>query len=277
MWKVLVTGASTGIGFETSRYLVERGCVVMGGCRNQEAADRLRSIGVGPLILDVTKEADIQQAYEQVSAWLKGGDRFCLVNNAGLVVAGPVELLPMEEVRYEFEVNVFSVVRLCQVFLPLLRKCSGRIVNMSSVSGRMSLPGLGAYSGSKFALEAFSDSLRRELRPQKIEVVLIEPGPIKTPIWEKSALKSRAYMEKQESHEAYPLYKVFIDKLNEISSRSAENAPEPIEVAKLVHQSIESSSPKARYVVGISNWLRAQSASFVPAKTVDYLISKAFR
>src|ERR671930_442264 len=178
---VLITGASTGIGEASARHLLELGFDVVAGVRKDEDAERLRGAGARPLKLDVTDQASIDAARTRLGDAPLAG----LVNNAGIAVSFPLEFVPIEELRHQLEVNVIGQVAVTQAFLPALRKGRGRIVNISSIGGRIALPLAGPYAASKFALEAVSDSLRRELRGQGVEVVVVEPGGIKTPIWAK--------------------------------------------------------------------------------------------
>src|SRR5689334_6739039 len=173
---ILVTGASTGIGRATALELARRGATVYAGVRDPAAVDGL---GLTPVELDVTDA-------EQVAALSTRLERLDgLVNNAGIAVTGPLEHLPLDEVRRQLEVNALGQLAVTQACLPALRAARGRIVNMSSISGRVAFPMFGPYAASKFALEAFSDSLRRELRGSGVDVVVIEPGGVTTPIWER--------------------------------------------------------------------------------------------
>jgi NAD(P)-dependent dehydrogenase (short-subunit alcohol dehydrogenase family) len=182
---VVVTGASTGIGRETARMLAALGFEVFGTVRRSEDAEAVRADGVTPVFMDVTDGASIQTARESVKAVLGTRPLVGLVNNAGVQAAGPLELLPLEELRAVLEVNVIGLVGVTQTFLPDLRGSKGRIVNMSSVSGRIAMPFAGPYCASKFALEAISDSLRRELIGSGVLVIVIQPGSVRTPIWDK--------------------------------------------------------------------------------------------
>ena len=179
---VLVTGASTGIGEATALHLRELGFEPVAGVRSDEDAERLARSGLRTVKLDVTDDGQIDGSRRGDRRWsaLAG-----LVNNAGIAVAAPIEFLPLDQLRRQLEVNLIGQVAVTQALLPALRRGRGRIVNVSSIGGRVALPLLGAYSMSKFGLEAFSDSLRRELRRQGVDVIVIEPGGIKTPIWKK--------------------------------------------------------------------------------------------
>lgn len=185
MRAVVVTGASTGIGRESARRLAGNGFRVFGTVRREKDAAALRSEGVIPVFMDVTDGGSICSARDAVLAAMGDDPLVGLVNNAGVPAAGPLEFLPVEDLRQVLAVNVIGVVAVTQAFLPALRRSGGRIVNMSSVSGRIAMPFAGPYAASKFALEALSDSLRRELLGSGVGVILIEPGSIRTPIWDK--------------------------------------------------------------------------------------------
>src|SRR5438093_12844615 len=181
----VVTGASTGFGAAIARHLAGRGFRVFGTVRRAEDEVALARDGVTPVRMDVTDTASIMRAQGEVERALAGAPLLGLVNNAGIPAAGPLELFPLDELRRVLEVNLIGVVAVTQAFLPLLKASRGRIVNISSVAGRGALPVIGPYAASKFGLEAVSDSLRRELLPFGVRVIVIEPGSFKTAIWSK--------------------------------------------------------------------------------------------
>src|SRR5215213_5395948 len=181
MGTVLVTGASTGIGEATVLRLKTLGFDAIGAVRKDADAERLEERGVRTVRIDVTDAGQIAAAREELGDVPLAG----LVNNAGIAVAAPLEYLPIDRLRQQLEVNLIGQVAVTQALLPLLRAAAGRIVNVSSIGGRIALPLAGPYAASKFGLEAVSDSLRRELRHLGVDVVVIEPGGIKTPIWKK--------------------------------------------------------------------------------------------
>jgi NAD(P)-dependent dehydrogenase (short-subunit alcohol dehydrogenase family) len=219
--RVLVTGASTGIGEATARRLAARGFEVLAGVRRAEDAERLRSPGIEPLTLDVTDAQQIEAARELVGGRIDG-----LVNNAGIAVTAPQEFLPVDELRRQLEVNVVGQVAVTQAMLPALRAARGRVVNVSSVGGRTALPLLGAYNASKWALEALSDSLRRELRHLGVKVSVIEPGGIRTPIWEKGTADAERLRE-QMSAEGELLYAPLIQAVQAQAERIAREGNPP--------------------------------------------------
>ena len=195
---VVITGASTGIGYGAAKELVNRGYTVFGSVRKKEDAERVKSeLGSNfiPLLFDVTDGAAVNHAAEDVRTQLKGEGLGGLINNSGVSVSGPIELLSVEEIAYNFDVNVFGLLRATKAFLPLLGaqknhpSAPGRILNIGSVAGKVSAPYLGPYNGTKHALEGISRTLGLELTRYGIDVIIIRPGPIQTPIWDKGSLK----------------------------------------------------------------------------------------
>ena len=172
-----------------------------------------------------------------------------MVNNAGIVVAGPVETVPLDEWRRQFETNVFGAIGVTQAFLPLLRRSQGRVIMISSISGRLSYPLLGPYAASKYALEAVTDALRLELIPDGISVTLIEPGPIKTPIWEKSRAASQR-LAQGESSDLAVRYKPLREKLRAAIERSAAAGIDPAAVSAAVERALTARRPRIRQVIG---------------------------
>src|SRR5919204_4783282 len=196
---VLITGASTGIGEACALHLDRLGFTVFAGIRKEADGRALQakaSPRLTPLALDVTDQGQVTATVQTIESSLGAGGLWGLVNNAGIAVGGPLEFLPVDEFRLQLEVNVVGQLRVIQAVLPLVRRARGRIVNMSSVSGKLSAPFMGPYSSSKFALEAISDALRLELRPWGIMVSVIEPSNVATPIWGKSLQAGMAVIER---------------------------------------------------------------------------------
>ena len=179
----IVTGASSGIGEATALHLRDLGFDVHAGVRRDEDAQRLAGLGLQPLKLDVTDPDSIAAAATSI----RGRPVAALVNNAGIAVSAPLELVPIDQLRNQMEINFIGQVAVTQALLPALRSARGRIVNVSSIGGRIALPLAGPYAASKFALEAATDSLRRELRHLGVKVIAVEPGGVKTPIWDKGS------------------------------------------------------------------------------------------
>ncbi len=260
---VVITGASTGIGRETARRLTSSGFEVYGTVRRPDDADSLRADGVTPVTLDVTDLASILAARQRVRASLGERPLVGLVNNAGAPAAGPLEFLPLEELRQVLEVNVVGVVAVTQAFLPDLRRSSGRIVNISSVSGRIALPFIGPYAASKFALEALSDSLRRELLSSGVKLIVIEPGSVRTPIWGKI---QAADLERYRDTPYAPLLPL----IRQQAVAGAERGLPPSAVADAVLRALTMKRPPIRIVV-VKRRLRFRLLQLVP----DFLIDRA--
>ena len=269
---ILISGASTGIGRACSVHLAAKGAIVWAGVRTQKSFDdilRLNVKGLKPVFLDVTDSKSIAACVSEVKK--KSGTLFGLVNNAGVVIGGPVEGVSMESWRRQFDVNFFGQIELTQACLPLIRESKGRILNMSSISGRIASPFLGPYSASKFALEAFSDSLRREVRKYGVRVSIIEPGPIKTPIWEKSVSEG-ASQKADLSADLLSLYGDSLDRFMEEMAKFTTTAAPVSLVVKAVEHALSSHSPKNRYPVGYGISLVAAISNVVPSDLMDRLI-----
>lgn len=272
---VVISGASSGIGRATAVYLDRAGWRVFAGVRNEQAEAELRSSSsdrLTTLMLDVTSEASISAAGDAV-ATATGGRLDALFNNAGISVPGPVEYIPLEEVRQVFDVNVFGHLAMTQRFLPMLREACGRIVFTSSMSGRIGLPFLGAYAASKYAIEAYGDALRRELRGFGINVSLIEPGSIATEIWDKGldpAVRARL------DDEAERLYGSGLNFAEREGKRSAKAAIPADAVAKAVEHALTARKPKRRYVVGRDAKLLIPLANRAPG-LVDAVVARGIR
>ena len=194
---IVVTGASTGIGAATVKLLAHRGFHVLAGVRRDVDADALRGLGIEgiePCILDITVESDITAVAARVARDPQRRPLRALVNNAGIAINAPVETLPIGHWRQQFEVNLFGHIAMTQALLPALLESSGTVVNISSVGGKVVLPTFGAYAGSKFAMEAVSDALRREVDAAGIKVVVVEPGAVKTEIAERGITTSEALL-----------------------------------------------------------------------------------
>lgn len=267
---VLITGASTGIGEACACYLDARGFHVFAGVRRTEDGDRLSakaSRNLTPVILDVVDSDSIGRSRETIAGVVRDDGLDGLVNNAGIIVSGPIELVPLDEFRRQFEVNLFGQIAVTQAFLPHLRNASGRIVNMSSISGKVAAPLLAPYSMSKFALEAFSDALRRELRPWNIEVSCVEPGAIATPIWNKG-------LEAPENQpdRALELYGKSMQAMRKLAAKSRDNAVPAERVARVVHRALTARRPKTRYLVGPDAQIGGRLVRFLPDRWLDALL-----
>jgi NAD(P)-dependent dehydrogenase (short-subunit alcohol dehydrogenase family) len=270
---VLVTGASTGIGEATVLHLKTLGFDAVGAVRKDEDAERLEGRGVRTLRIDVTDAGQIAAARDELGDVALAG----LVNNAGIAVAAPLEFLPVDRLRQQLEINLIGQAAVTQAFLPALRRARGRIVNVSSIGGRVALPLVSAYNASKFGLEGMSDSLRRELRSQGVDVILIEPGGVKTPIWEKGEALADEMME-EVPPDAERLYGKLIAALRAGTRRIAtETGSEPQAVAEAIGTALTASRPRTRYVVGSDAKLRARMSRVLPDRVMDRLIARSLR
>jgi NAD(P)-dependent dehydrogenase (short-subunit alcohol dehydrogenase family) len=271
---VLVTGASRGIGRACALDLARRGFQVFAGVRDEADGRALAaaSPAITPLPLDVTKPNDIAAAADAVGAGTVDRGLWGLVNNAGMVVGGPLEYLPLPALREQFEVNVIGQLALTQALLPDLRRARGRIVNMSSVSGRVSSAFSGAYSASKFALEALSDALRRELRPSGVDVVVIQPGAFRTDIWATARDRARRLSGGLPAA-ARRHYGQVLDAIDDV--RAPDGAGDPGQVARVVARALTRRRPRTRYVVGADARLGVLASVLLPDRVLDAVL--AFR
>jgi NAD(P)-dependent dehydrogenase (short-subunit alcohol dehydrogenase family) len=264
---VVVTGASSGIGRACALRLAAGGWRVYGGVRSEQDAAALREEGIEPLALDVTDDEQIAAAVEDV-----GSSLHALVDNAGIAVAAPLEVVPLDELRRQLEVNVIGQVAVAQAFLPALRNTRGRIVLMGSIGGRSALPFLGPYAASKHALEAIADSLRVELRPWGILVSLVEPASIRTPIWTKGAARADELRDRL-APDADALYRDQVQAFRRVALARGPGA-DPDEAAKAVERALNARRPKARYLVGRDAHVRAWIER-LPTPVRDRVLARA--
>jgi len=266
MEAVLTTGASKGIGLDAATHLAGRGYRSLGTVRTTEDAARLREVGVEPVLMDVTDPRSIDRAATEVERMLDGTPLRALVNNAGVLAAGPVELADLAEARAVFEINFFGVLEVTQRFLPLLRASRGRVVNMSSLSGRFAFPFVGIYAATKHALEAASESLRRELVHTGVDVILIEPGSIQTPIWDNLADIDMNRFRGTDYERLMPV-------VREMAVRGGRSGLPVERVSRAVCRAVSEPRPPARIPVVASRarWLLQR---LLPARTWDRLIDR---
>ena len=275
MRSVVITGTSTGIGWGTAKVLINKGFRVFGSVRKTSDAERL-SAEFGdrfvPLLFDVTDEGAVRAAASQVRSALAGETLAGLVNNAGVAVAGPLLQLPIEEFRRQIDINVIGVVITTQGFAPLLgtdrelKGSRGRIINIGSVGGRVATPFAAPYNASKFAIEGLSDSLRRELLPFGIDVIVIGPGAVATPIWSKAEqVDITPYLN---TPYARPL-----ERLRAYMLALGEKGLPPERIGEVVLQALTAARPKVRYAVTqqpLQDWL----ARHLPKRAVDRMVGK---
>jgi len=252
---------------------------VFAGVRKRGHGETLQaqaSAKLTPVELDVTNSNQIAAALKTISGEVGDAGLTGLVNNAGIGVVGPLEIVSLDELRRQFEVNVIGLIAVTQALLPLLRKARGRVVNMSSIAGRAAMPYMGPYAASKHALEALSDALRIELQHTGVRVSVIEPGAIATPIWN----KTRDEVDGSESNWSEQLKALYIDGMNRvkhIAARSEANAAPPSLVADAVIHALTSPNPKTRYLVGQDAKMRALITAVLPDSLQDNLLTRILK
>jgi NAD(P)-dependent dehydrogenase (short-subunit alcohol dehydrogenase family) len=257
----VVTGTSTGIGASIATALAGDGYEVLAG---------VRRAGEGPpgateVRLDVTDP----EAIDRLAATVGDRPLAALVNNAGIAVPGPVEAVPLDSWRAQFEVNLFGQIAVTQALLGALRSGGGRLVNISSIGGRLAGPGLGAYSASKWALEAVSDALRRELAGE-VDVIVIEPGAVRTPIWDRGTALGDALIERF-SETQRTRYAPLLDGLRRTAARNARTGVAPEVVARVVLGALAAPTPRTRYLVGRDAAVAGRLARVAPDRLLDRL------
>ena len=272
---VLISGASTGIGAATASLLARNGFVTFAGYRNPEDEATVAALGEGvrPISLDVTVESSIDEARRTVRE--SGVPLTGIVSNAGVAIGGPLEHLPLQLLRRQFEVNVFGSLALVQALLPLLAEGSGRIVLVGSISGRLATPYIGAYSASKFALRAMADVLRVELAPGGVSVSLIEPGSVKTPIWRKGR-EAAGEMASRLGETVRPQYRVAFERMLTIAQREERDGMSAGVVASAILHALTAAKPRANYLLGT----RARMVgilALLPAALRDRALRKSMR
>jgi NAD(P)-dependent dehydrogenase (short-subunit alcohol dehydrogenase family) len=279
---ILVTGASTGIGRASTLALLEAGFSVFACVRNERAAATLRSQApagavdrLHTLELDVTRADQIRSAATTVASTAGQRGLWGLFNNAGVAVSGPLECLPIGELRRQIEVNVVGQVAVTQAFLPLLRAARGRILTTGSIAGFSTIPGLGPYSMSKHAIEAMNDALRRELRPWGIAVSLLEPGSIATDIWQKGTSEF-SEMQKAPPPGLVELYSGLVDSLHDLAVRAQRDASPVQVVTRDVVHAFTARRPRTRYCKGEGSAAR-KVLRRLPDRWMDAIVARMFR
>ena len=276
---VVITGASTGIGAGCAIGCAQQGMTVFAGVRDLRAGEALQAkegAAIIPLQLDVTDDESIKRAADTVRQSVGGAGLAGLINNAGIAIGSPLEVIPLSQLRKQLEVNVIGQIAVTQAFLPLLRQAQGRIVNMGSIAGRGTIPMMGPYSASKFAMEALTDALRLELYPWGIHVSIIEPGAIATPIWDKS-LNTALDVEKDMPAGAKLLYEKAARQVWEAVQEAAQRAIPVDAVVQAVLHALTSPRPKTRYLVGTDAKLRAFMAKWLPDRMQDWILKKVLK
>jgi len=274
---VLITGISSGIGYDAVRYLTQKGYHVLGSVRKESDLQKLSSEyseNFTCLKFDVTNIEEVKASFDIVRKILNGQKLDALVNNAGLALVGPMEIMDDDKFRYQMEVNLFSVRTVTNTFLPLLKGnkekgiAGGKIIMISSISGIFNTPFNGAYCVSKHAMESLGEVYRRELMMYNIDVVSIQPGPIASKLWDKSNNKYEEFRSSE--------YGNLVDKANEVMQGAEEDALPAEIISKLIHKIISKKRTKLSFII-IKNWLfTTVLVRFIPARIVDRFIYKRF-
>jgi len=279
MRTVLVTGVSTGIGRSIAEELLKSDFLVIGSIRKKEDAKYLEenySDKFKSVIFDVTKKDEILSAKQDVESFLKEKESYlsCVINNAGMAYGGPVRYLDVDDFRKQFEVNFFGLIEVSKIFLDLLidsnkHKMKNKIINIGSISGKRSYPFVGPYTSSKFALEGFTDAFRRELLIHDIDVVLLEPGPIKTPIWDKIPdIDSNPFINTE--------YETPLRKFTKGYLKIGKTGFRPDVIGSKVVEIMSTNTPKTRYVITPNKMKNYLIPGFLPDRWVDNMIGKMF-
>ncbi len=272
---VVITGVSTGIGHAATKVLIGKGFHVFGSVRKVADGERLKAEfgdAFTPLVFDVADEAAVRAAARQVEAALGGASLAGLVNNAGIAVAGPLLYLPVEEFRHQLEVNLTGVLNATQAFAPLLgagearQGPPGRVVNISSVGGRNANPFMGPYCTTKFGLEGFSESLRRELLPFGVDVVVVAPGAVATPIWDKAD-------QVDVTRYANTPYAKALERMRGFMLSLGKSGLPPERIGETIATALTAPAPKVRYVVSPSP-MQVLMTEILPKRTVDRVTGK---
>ena len=274
---VIITGASSGIGAATARELARRGFHVLAGVRRDQDAGAIRGPGIEPLIIDITNPDHIRALAARVHEDPRDRAVRALVNNAGIGVNAPVEVFALDEWRRLFEVNFFGHIAVTQTLLPALIRGKGRVINISSVGGKIAMATYGPYAGAKFAVEAVSDALRREVAPFGVEVVVVEPGAVKTNIAGRAIATAHAVAstmtpeQRQRYGRLVQAVTAQAASVTESSGLSADAA------AKVIAKAVTARKPRTRYTVGRDAALITLLAWILPDRILDRVLAAALR
>lgn len=273
---VVVTGASSGIGAATARELAKRGYHVLAGVRRTSDADVLRTTNLEPMLLDITNDADVAALLKHITEDPKRRPLRALVNNAGVGVNAPVEVLPLTEWRRIFEVNLFGHVAMMQALLPALIENGGTIVNITSVGGKVAMATYGPYAGSKFAMEAVSDALRREVKPLGVKVIVVEPGAVTTPMLE-NVSAAGAHIASTMTTEQSGRYAGLMHSIIAQAQAAIPNGVPAKDAGRVIADAIGSKRPRIRYTVGQDAAIIVRLIRFLPDRMLDSLLATSLK
>jgi NAD(P)-dependent dehydrogenase (short-subunit alcohol dehydrogenase family) len=270
---VVISGASTGIGAATAQELARRGFHVLAGVRRERDADALRSEHIEPHILDITNRADVAAIAERVAGDAAGRPLYALVNNAGIAVNAPVETLPMDEWRLQFEVNLFGHVAMTQALMPALLQSRGRVVNISSIGGKVAMAAYGAYAGAKFALEAVSDSLRREVADFGVKVIVVEPGAVITEMSGRGVATAHRLADGMTADQRQR-YDALVHAISTQAESIARGGVPAATAATIIADAITATKPRTRYTVGRDAAVLVRLARVAPDRFLDRMLRR---
>ena len=273
---VVVTGASTGIGAASARELARRGFHVLAGVRRATDADALRATNLEPVMLDITNEAEIAALVQRIADDPERRPLRALVNNAGIGVNAPVEVLPLSEWRRLFDINLFGHVAVIQALLPALIESRGTVVNISSVGGKMAMATYGPYAGTKFALEAVSDALRREVEPLGVKVVVVEPGAVTTEMLGRVAGTGERIISGMTTGQRGR----YATLMHAVISQAQAAVPKAVpaeEAGRVIAEAITSKRPRTRYTVGRDAAIIVRLVRFLSDRMLDSLLARSLK
>lgn len=268
---MFVSGASTGMGAAAAR-----GYHVLAGVRRGRDGEAIRAEGIEPMILDITRPDQVQALVDRVASDRDHRPLRALINNAGIAVNAPVEALPLDEWRRLFDVNLFGHIAVTQALLPFLHRSRGRIVNISSVGGKIAMATFGPYAGAKFALEAVSDSLRRELAPHGVQVVVVEPGAVKTEIGDRGIATTTDLAERM-NPEQQRRYGGLVKAVVAQTAEHVGNGMPADRAGSIIAEAATSRRPRTRYTVGRDAALLTRLAHILPDRILDRVLAANLR
>jgi NAD(P)-dependent dehydrogenase (short-subunit alcohol dehydrogenase family) len=268
---VIVTGTSSGIGRATAEQLAAEGFHVLAGVRRQEDADKIKRKNIEPVIVDVTNIDTLKALAERVEQDPLGRPLRAVVNNAGIAVNAPLEMVPLDEFRRQIEVSVIGQVAVIQALTPALLNSGGRVVNIGSLGGKVSMPGFGIYSAAKFAMEAINDSLRREMSSFGLKVIMITPGGVSTGLSEQG-ITTAERLAKLMTPDQHRRHDRLFDAVKAQAETWAKDGIRPEKVAAVISRAIHERKPRTRYTVGRDSALLTRLVRILPDKLLDRML-----
>jgi NAD(P)-dependent dehydrogenase (short-subunit alcohol dehydrogenase family) len=273
---VVVTGASSGIGRATARRLAADGFHVLAGVRRQQDGEQLKARNVEPVIVDITDAGMLRALADRIAKDPGGQALRAVVNNAGIAVNAPVETAPLDEWRRQFEVSVIGQIAVTQALIPALLSSGGRIVNIGSAGGKIAMPGFGPYSAAKFAMEAVTDALRREIEQFGVKVVMITPGAVKTNMSDQG-IKTADRLAAAMTPDQHKRYDRIVEAFKEQAEKFAQDGVPPEKAAAVISRAIHARKPKTRYTVGTDAAFLTRLVRIIPERTLDRMLRRMMK